>query len=95
MLTITNVKPSDFTAGEDWRYVGKYKYRNNYDRIFYNPADTTANATGSAFTNSGNVPRGDDFLVFNNISIKYNMPLLSIGNSFDTIDGDDNYVEHS
>lgn len=94
-LTITNVKPSDFTAGEDWRYVGKYKYRNNYDRIFYNPADTTANLTGSAFTNSGNVPRGDDFLVFNDISIKYNMPLLSIGNSFDTIDGTDNYVEHS
>lgn len=94
-LTITNVKPSDFTAGEDWRYVGKYKYRNNYDRIFYNPADTTANLTGSVFTNSGNVPRGDDFLVFNDISIKYNMPLLSIGNSFDTIDGTDNYVEHS
>lgn len=94
-LTITNVKPSDFTAGEDWRYVGKYKYRNNYDRIFYNPSDSTANATGSAFTNSGNVPRGDDFLVFNDISVKYNMPLLSIGNSFDTIDGDDNYVEHS
>ena len=94
-LTITNVKPSDFTAGEDWRYVGKYKYRNNYDRIFYNPADPTANATGAAFTNSGNVPRGDDFLVFNDISVKYNMPLLSIGNSFDTIDGADNYVEHS
>lgn len=94
-LTITNVKPSDFSAGEDWRYVGKYKYRNNYDRIFYNPSDTTANSTGAAFNNSGNVPRGDDFLVFNDISIKYNMPLLSIGNSFDTIDGDDNYVEHS
>lgn len=94
-LTITNVKPSDFTAGEDWRYVGKYKYRNNYDRIFYNPADPTANATGSAFNNSGNVPRGDDFLVFNDISINYNMPLLSVGNSFDTIDGADNYVEHS
>lgn len=94
-LTITNVKPSDFIAGEDWRYVGKYKYRNNYDRIFYNPSDTTAHATGSAFNNSGNVPRGDDFLVFNDISIKYNMPLLSIGNSFDTIDGADNYVEHS
>ena len=44
---------------------------------------------------TGNVPRGDDFLVFNDISIKYNMPLLSIGNSFDTIDGADNYVEHS
>lgn len=95
MLTITNVKPSDFTAGEDWRYVGKYKYRNNYDRIFYNPADPTANSTGAAFANSGNIPRGDDFLVFNDISIKYNMPLLSIGNSFDTIDGADNYVEHS
>ena len=94
-LTITNVKPSDFTAGEDWRYVGKYKYRNNYDRIFYNPSDSTANATSAAFVNSGNVPRGDDFLVFNDISVKYNMPLLSIGNSFDTIDGDDNYVEHS
>lgn len=94
-LTITNVKPSDFTAGEDWRYVGKYKYRNNFDRIFYNPADPTANATGSALKNSGNVPRGDDFLVFNDISVKYNMPLLSIGNSFDTIDGADNYVEHS
>lgn len=95
MLTITNVKPSDFTAGEDWRYVGKYKYRNNYDRIFYNPSDPTANSTGAAFANSGNIPRGDDFLVFNDISIKYNMPLLSIGNSFDTIDGADNYVEHS
>lgn len=95
MLTITNVKPSDFTAGEDWRYVGKYKYRNNYDRIFYNPNDPTANATGAAFENSGNIPRGDDFLVFNDISIMYNMPLLSIGNSFDTIDGADNYVEHS
>lgn len=95
MLTITNVKPSDFTAGEDWRYVGKYKYRNNYDRIFYNPSDSTANATGAAFNNSGNVPRGDDFLVFNDISVKYNMPLLSVGNSFDTIDGADNYVEHS
>lgn len=94
-LTITNVKPSDFTAGEDWRYVGKYKYRNNYDRIFYNPSDPTANSTAAAFKNSGNIPRGDDFLVFNDISIKYNMPLLSIGNSFDTIDGADNYVEHS
>ena len=94
-LTITNVKPSDFIAGQDWRFVGKYKYRNNYDRIFYNPTDTTANATGSAFANSGNIPRGDDFLVFNDISISYNMPLLSVGNSFDTIDGADNYVEHS
>ena len=94
-LTITNVKPSDFAAGQDWRFIGKYKYRNNFDRIFYNPTDTTANATGSAFANSGNIPRGDDFLVFNDISISYNMPLLSVGNSFDTIDGADNYVEHS
>lgn len=94
-LTITNVKPSDFTAGQDWRFVGKYKYRNNYDRIFYNPTDTTAHATGSAFANSGNVARGDDFLVFNDLSVTYNMPLLSVGNSFDTIDGADNYVEHS
>ena len=94
-LTITNVKPSDFVAGQDWRFIGKYKYRNNFDRIFYNPTDTTANATGSAFANSGNIPRGDDFLVFNDISITYNMPLLSVGNSFDTIDGADNYVEHS
>ena len=94
-LTITNVKPSDFVAGQDWRFIGKYKYRNNFDRIFYNPTDTTANATGSAFANSGNIPRGDDFLVFNDISISYNMPLLSVGNSFDTIDGADNYVEHS
>lgn len=94
-LTITNVKPSDFTAGQDWRFIGKYKYRNNYDRIFFNPTDATANATGSAFENSGNVARGDDFLVFNDISVSYNMPLLSVGNSFDTIDGSDNYVEHS
>ena len=94
-LTITNVKPSDFVAGQDWRFIGKYKYRNNFDRIFYNPTDTTANATGAAFANSGNIPRGDDFLVFNDISISYNMPLLSVGNSFDTIDGADNYVEHS
>ena len=94
-LTITNVKPSDFVAGQDWRFIGKYKYRNNFDRIFYNPTDTTAHATGSAFANSGNIPRGDDFLVFNDISISYNMPLLSVGNSFDTIDGADNYVEHS
>lgn len=94
-LTITNVKPADFVAGQDWRFIGKYKYRNNYDRIFYNPTDTTANATGAAFNNSGNVPRGDDFLIFNDISISYNMPLLSVGNSFDTIDGADNYVEHS
>ena len=94
-LTITNVKPSDFVSGQDWRFVGKYKYRNNFDRIFYNSTDTTANATGAAFVNSGNIPRGDDFLVFNDISISYNMPLLSVGNSFDTIDGADNYVEHS
>ncbi len=94
-LTITNVKPSDFSAGQDWRFIGKYKYRNNYDRIFFNPNDATANATASAFKNSGNIPRGDDFLVFNDISVSYNMPLLSVGNSFDTIDGADNYVEHS
>ena len=94
-LTITNVKPSDFSAGQDWRFIGKYKYRNNYDRIFFNPTDATANATGSAFKNSGNVARGDDFLIFNDISVTYNMPLLSVGNSFDTIDGADNYVEHS
>ncbi len=95
VMTITNVRPIQFTAGQDWRFLGKYKYRNNFDRIFYNPSDESANLTGAAFENSGNVPRGDDFLVFNDISISYNMPLLSVGNSFDTIDGADNYVEHS
>lgn len=95
VLTITNVQPIQFKAGQDWRFLGKYKYRNNFDRIFYNPADETANLNGAVFENSGNVPRGDDFLVFNDISISYNMPLLSVGNSFDTIDGADNYVEHS
>lgn len=94
-MTITNVRPIQFTAGQDWRFVGKYKYRNNFDRIFYNPSDESANLTNAAFENSGNVPRGDDFLVFNDISVSYNMPLLSVGNSFDTIDGADNYVEHS
>ncbi|AWW06062.1 MAG: major capsid protein [Microvirus sp.] len=93
-VSIYNPASSYIESGAQFKWIGKYKFMNNFDRIFANSAPQSANVQDAAFTNSGTIPRGDDFLVFNMLDVKYNAPLKSIGQSFDTIDGDENYEEH-
>lgn len=82
---IYNVAPSMLVAGSWWRYLGLYKFLNNYNRIFYNEGGSGTSA-GSTYDYE---ITDDNFIVHSAWNVRYKCPLKSLGNSFDTL-GDSN-----
>ena len=101
LYNLYNIPDSVLTAGTWWRYLGKFDWMGNYDRIFYdnNLAQgrklSTALLGGGreSFAPVGTAPRSDGFILYQDQDVNYIAPLNSIGNSYDTIEGD-NYVNH-
>lgn len=72
---------NDVPAGSpEWRYIGKYGWLSNFNRIFYMNSEQE---DLSYFT------RTDQFVVHNILNIKAIQPMLQIANSFETESNDD------
>ena len=99
------ISSPNITAGTWWRYLGKYPWLGNQQRIFYDQNlfstaqqstpvfNISGSGTGSYWLSSGTAPVSDGFVLYEDQDVTYIAPLNSIGNSYDTIDGD-NYVNH-
>ncbi len=96
-----NIPDSVLTAGTWWRYLGMYDWMGNYDRIFYDNnlaqgrklSRALLGGGRASYAPVGTAPRSDGFILYQDHDVSYIAPLNSIGNSYDTIDGD-NYVDH-
>lgn len=84
--------PDNLTCGQRWRYLNKYPYFNNFERIFYNQRPNN-DGTGKYkyFTNTN--PYEDNFVAYIGIKCLLTDGLLPISSSYDTIDGSDFYVK--
>lgn len=73
---------ADVPAGSpEWRYIGKYGWLSNFNRIFY------ANQESETYSYFG---RNDQFVVHNVINVRMTAPMLQISDSFETESNDDN-----
>lgn len=96
-----NIPDSVLTAGTWWRYLGMYDWMGNYDRIFYDNnlaqgrklSRSLLGGGRTSYAPVGTAPRSDGFILYQDQDVNYIAPLNSIGNSYDTIEGD-NYVNH-
>lgn len=85
-----NVLP---TASEEWRYVSRYPWLSNYNRMFYNSGDTKDYYVddNTFFPIFGSDKALDDnFILHSVIDAVENSPLKPIGMSYDTICENDN-----
>lgn len=74
--------PSEKAPGEVWRYIGKYKFLGNYNRMFYNTDD--GKEDDDSFMS-------DNFIIHNVMNFNVIAPMKPVSTSFDT-DGEDGYV---
>lgn len=93
-VSIENPRGILLKGGVYWRWLGKYKWLNNFDRIFYDGEDMTTQQTNVLGENNGNVAVDDGFLIYSQVSCLYTTPLHSISQSYDTIEGGSNYQSH-
>lgn len=77
-------------AGNIWRYIGRYKFLTNFNRIF---AQITGNSkiydeeiTQVDLSSELQTCQSDNFLVHNIIHMDYFAPMLPIEDSFETLD---------
>lgn len=89
-ITVNNVQTP--AASDAWRYIGRFPYLQNSDRIFNN--------SGTRLTSGDEVnPIDDNFIIHNYFKIEMLQPLASISDSFETFDKDtddsSSTVEHS
>ena len=84
--------PSVPKASEQWRYLTKYPWLGDYDRIFYN--DDVYHGSSSSPVNSpdadidGSAARPDNFIVQSLFSMKIQDVLKPLSMSYDTFDED-------
>lgn len=88
--TMKYVEHSIPIASSAWRYIGKYQWLGNFNRIFNNEGYEDANPTKTrANTLSANDryiydPIEDNFIIHNLFDIHVNANMLSMADSFDT-----------
>lgn len=71
----------DVPAGSpEWRFIGKYDFLQNFNRIFYMDDESAARSYNS---------RPDQFIIHNILNIKMVAPMLQISDSFETESNDD------
>ncbi len=87
-----NPLPSDsLVNGTFWRYVGRYRYIGNYDRIFYNKGYDEPSLDPDSIHFLGQYRLDDNFIIHNYIQFDRYAPMLKLGESFDT--GSDDFEE--
>lgn len=96
-VKIGNPFQSDFVCGPYWRWVGKYAWMSNFDRIFYdhNMASPFNFERVFSVRTGALLPyatRSDGFLIYCDANITYRNATHSAGNSFDA--GEGGYYEH-
>lgn len=64
----------------EWRYIGKYGWLSNFNRIFYNTSESEEQSYYG---------RSDQFIIHNVINAKLVAPMLQIGDSFETESNED------
>lgn len=76
-----------FSAGTMWRYIGRWLWLGNYDRIFVNSKSDFTSIDFFTGANSRDITRSDDNLIIHNIvDLKINAPMLPLADSFMTRD---------
>lgn len=101
IYNLYNIPDSVLTAGTWWRFLGMYDWMGNFDRIFYDNnlaqgrklSRALLGGGRTSYAPVGTAPRSDGFILYQDQDVNYIAPLNSIGNSYDTIEGD-NYVNH-
>ncbi len=80
-------------ASEEWRYIAKYPWLCNYNRMFYNSGRTLYGPQSEGEYGpmiGSNQPVDDNFVLHTVINATENSPLKPIGMSYDTICENDN-----
>lgn len=76
-----------FSAGTMWRYIGRWLWLGNFDRIFVNTKNNFNSVDFFSGVNSRDITRSDDNLIIHNIvDLKINAPMLPLADSFMTRD---------
>ena len=76
-----------FTAGTMWRYIGRWLWLGNFDRIFVNTKNDFSSSDFFSGVNSRDITRSNDNLIVHNIvDLKINAPMLPTADSFMTRD---------
>lgn len=76
-----------FSAGTMWRYIGRWLWLGNYDRIFVNTKSDFNSSDFFSGVNSRDITRSSDNLTVHNIvDLKINAPMLPTADSFMTRD---------
>lgn len=91
-VKLTFTQPTIPIASDSWRYLGRWDYLGNLNRIFYNSGNA------GSYSSDGMSFMEDNFIVHNVIDMKVTAPMKSIADSFETQDDDEKYsvnVEHS
>lgn len=77
-------------AGNVWRYIGRYPFLANFNRIFANIGETNKRFNSDVsqldYTFELGVCQSDNFLVHNVVHFDYYAPMLPIEDSFETLD---------
>lgn len=80
-------------ASEEWRYIAKYPWLSNYNRMFYNSGRSVIGPSSELEYGpqlGSNEPVDDNFVLHTVINATENSPLKPIGMSYDTICENDN-----
>lgn len=89
---VRQYKPSIPKASEQWRYLTKYPWLGDYDRIFYN--DDVYHGSDSSYVHSpdedvsGSAARSDNFIVQSLFTMRIQDVLKPLSMSYDTFDED-------
>ena len=76
-----------FSAGTMWRYIGRWLWLGNFDRIFVNTKNDFNSSDFFSGVNSRDITRSNDNLIVHNIvDLKINAPMLPTADSFMTRD---------
>lgn len=91
-VQIRQFYPSLPKASEQWRYLTKYPWLGDYDRIFYNDdvyhGSTSTPVDSSSEDIDGSAARSDNFIVQSLFTMKIQDVLKPLSMSFDTFDED-------
>lgn len=81
--------PDNLMCGVRWRYLNKYPFFNNFERIFYSQRPDVDEYFFETNTN----PYEDNFVAYIGVKCTLTDGLLPISSSYDTIEGSDFYVK--
>lgn len=92
-ITLTSPNVSSCVAGTMWRYIGRWLWLGNYDRIFINQRQTFDTVPGDFSNLLWNVRdtrvTDDNLIVHNVIDLRINAPMLPLADSYMTRDLDE------